>query len=67
MCNGKEGEIKPSTALGRTRDSAPIGYLGRATLRREQCNGFTQSVRRQWLGKHVPACNTGSCVSVDEC
>jgi hypothetical protein len=37
-------------------------------LRKERyCNGFAQSVSRQRLGKHVPTCNSESCVSVDEC
>jgi hypothetical protein len=31
------------------------------------CNGFAQSVSRQRFGKHVPTCNNGRCVSVDEC
>jgi hypothetical protein len=31
------------------------------------CNGFSQSVSRQRLGKHIPACNNARCVSVDEC
>jgi hypothetical protein len=30
------------------------------------CNGFGQSVSRQWLGKHVPTCNKRRCVPVDE-
>jgi hypothetical protein len=31
------------------------------------CNGFTKTVSRQQLGKHVPACNSGRYVLVDEC
>jgi hypothetical protein len=31
------------------------------------CNGFAQSVSKQRLDKHVPTCNNGNCVSVDEC
>jgi hypothetical protein len=31
------------------------------------CNRFAQSVSRQRLGKHVPKCDNGKCVSVDEC
>jgi hypothetical protein len=29
------------------------------------CNGFDQRVARQQLCKHVPTCNSDSCVSVE--
>jgi hypothetical protein len=31
------------------------------------CNGFAQSVSKQRLGEHVPTCNDGRCVSINEC
>jgi hypothetical protein len=36
----------------RRNGDTPIGYLGQAALRREQCYGFAQSNAPQWLGKH---------------
>jgi hypothetical protein len=30
------------------------------------CHKLAQSVSRQQLGKHVPTCNSGRCVSMDE-
>jgi hypothetical protein len=58
--------MKRNTALGRTKGGAPIGNSGRTALRREQCNGFAQSVKRPRLGKYVPPCNNGRGVPVDE-
>jgi hypothetical protein len=39
---------------------------GALELHTQYCNGFSQSVSRQSLDKHVPTCNSGRCVSVDE-
>jgi hypothetical protein len=62
-----EGEMSQSeTSEGRNGDTLLgyfLGYLGRAALRREQCNGFYQRVVRQQLCKHSRTCNNrGSCV-----
>jgi hypothetical protein len=38
--NGKEGEMKPSAVLEGRKGSAPLGYSGRAALRRELCDAF---------------------------
>jgi hypothetical protein len=35
-------------------------------LLRIHCDGFGEGVSRQRLVQHVPTCNSGSCVSVDE-
>jgi hypothetical protein len=37
----------------RRNGDTPLGYSGRTALRREQCNGFVQSIGRQRLDKHL--------------
>jgi hypothetical protein len=53
---GRWDETKQRPRKGRT-GGAPIGYSGRAALRREQCNGFDQGVAGQQLCKHGLARN----------
>jgi hypothetical protein len=36
------------------KGDTPLGYSGQTALKREQCNGFAQSVSRQHLCKHIP-------------
>jgi hypothetical protein len=50
------------------RDDTAIRFKPTQSLSSETyCNGFAQSVSRQRLGKHVPTCNNGRCVPIDEC
>jgi hypothetical protein len=53
---GRYDESKQRSQKGRTA-GAPIGYSGRAALRREHCNGFDERVARQQLCQHGPLCN----------
>jgi hypothetical protein len=41
----------------RRNGKTPVGYSGRAALRKEQCNRFDQRLARQHLYKHGPTRN----------
>jgi hypothetical protein len=54
--NGKEGEMSQAETSERRNGDTPLG-------RREQCNGFDQTVVWQQFCKHGPTRdNRGSCV-----
>jgi hypothetical protein len=59
--NHRKGKTEPqedvtSRNLSEKRNGdIPIGYSGRAALRRKKYNGFVQSIASQQLCKRVPA------------
>jgi hypothetical protein len=56
--------------MTRASKGKPMEVYGDNTIQygesEKYSNGFAQSISRQQLCKHVPACNNGRCVSVDE-